>query len=284
MDHDDVFEGEMHLFRSQPDPIDAVVGDEVLDEDFTDIAAIVHELRAAYMPVEPLAPSSALSAFTEVPVGDLLVAAGSKAHGSTHQMAGLPNPKEPRRKKMLSAVGAFVTTLTGKVMLTTAVAAASVGGLHAADVVDLPLLPDKAIEAPLEETPTADEVRQDGETPDQAEAGKATAEASKAAAAEYSEAVREWTDCVAANAGPRGDDEEGCKDRPSPTDFALTELPDQASDGQANKPETPASDGAPGELPYRAGDGQANKPETPAGDRAPRELPGPATDGQPDVP
>ena len=43
---------------------------------------------------------------------------------------------------MLSALSGFVTTLTGKVVLGTAVVATSVGGLHAARVVDVPVLPD----------------------------------------------------------------------------------------------------------------------------------------------
>ena len=45
---------------------------------------------------------------------------------------------------MLAGVTAFVATTTGKLVLGTAVAAASVGGMHAADVVDVPLLPDTA--------------------------------------------------------------------------------------------------------------------------------------------
>lgn len=44
---------------------------------------------------------------------------------------------------MLAGVSSFVATVTGKVVLGGAVAAASVGGLHAADVVDVPGLPDR---------------------------------------------------------------------------------------------------------------------------------------------
>jgi prephenate dehydrogenase len=47
---------------------------------------------------------------------------------------------------MLSALSAFVTSLTGKVVLGTAVVATSVGGLHAGHVVDVPGLPDQATE------------------------------------------------------------------------------------------------------------------------------------------
>lgn len=49
-----------------------------------------------------------------------------------------------RRNKMLTGLGAFVATTTGKIVLGTTVAAASVGGMHAAEVVDVPLLPDQA--------------------------------------------------------------------------------------------------------------------------------------------
>ena len=43
---------------------------------------------------------------------------------------------------MFAGISAFVATTTGKVVLGTAMAAASVGGAHAADIVDLPLLPE----------------------------------------------------------------------------------------------------------------------------------------------
>lgn len=45
--------------------------------------------------------------------------------------------------EFLTAIMSFLATATGKVVAGTAIAATSVGGLHAADVVDLPVLPDR---------------------------------------------------------------------------------------------------------------------------------------------
>ena len=45
---------------------------------------------------------------------------------------------------MLTGVGAFVATTTGKILLGTAIAAASVGGAHVAEVIDVPGFPDYA--------------------------------------------------------------------------------------------------------------------------------------------
>jgi hypothetical protein len=47
-----------------------------------------------------------------------------------------------RRNRVLAGVAAFVATTTGKIVLGTAVAAASVGGAHAAEVIDVPGLPE----------------------------------------------------------------------------------------------------------------------------------------------
>jgi hypothetical protein len=57
---------------------------------------------------------------------------------------------------VLSAVSAFVTSITGKVVLGTAVAAASVGTAHAAHVVDLPGAPRSEPEVIVEQELTSD--------------------------------------------------------------------------------------------------------------------------------
>ncbi len=48
----------------------------------------------------------------------------------------------PRRIPVLTSITAFIGTLSGKVLVGTTVAAASIGGAHATGVVDIPLLPD----------------------------------------------------------------------------------------------------------------------------------------------
>ena len=62
---------------------------------------------------------------------------------STPQLAA-DSPTTSWRPKMLTGIGAFVATTTGKIVLGTTVAAASVGGMHAAEIVDVPLLPEPA--------------------------------------------------------------------------------------------------------------------------------------------
>lgn len=58
-------------------------------------------------------------------------------------VAGQPTSHGSRRRRMLETLSAFVATLTGKVVLGSAAVAASVGGAHAAGVVDVPGLPDR---------------------------------------------------------------------------------------------------------------------------------------------
>jgi hypothetical protein len=75
-----------------------------------------------------------------------------------------PNEHPSRRRRMLSALSTFVATLTGKVVLGTAVAAASVGAAHAVGVVDVPGLPEKATVADVPAIDNAGDNRPDGET------------------------------------------------------------------------------------------------------------------------
>ena len=59
---------------------------------------------------------------------------------------------------MITTIGAFVATTTGKIVLGTAVAAASVGGAHAADIVDVPGMERAPVVVEIEgELPVADE-------------------------------------------------------------------------------------------------------------------------------
>lgn len=110
----------------------------------------------------------------------------------------------------------------------------------------------------------------DGETlPEEAVAGKETADQKRSAAEAYAAAVREWTACVAGNAGAHGDDQsgddtrqpgafdprEGCDERPDPSDYGLTTVPDQASDEAqpgSERDENEADEQRPAELPAPA--------------------------------
>jgi hypothetical protein len=267
MTDDGVPSDEMRWFSSQTDPIDAVLSGDARDEDLLDVAAIVHDLRSAYLPEEPLSHRPALAAFTGAhleadrdwgsSVRDGVPAAAASVAAQTHRV-GVGR----KRNKMLSAISGLVATLTGKVVLGTAVAAASVGGLHAADVVTVPALPNN-------DSPGAEQ-QFDGEpgSPSSASAeGQQTAAEKQAAARAYAEAVQEWTDCVADNAAAQGtaetrttgqfDPREGCGDHPRPQDFGLTDLPSQAADAA----DSTGVGGSPGAafVPTERGD------EVPAG-------------------
>ena len=81
-------------------------------------------------------------------------------HGVTAGGSSLlgTDPPKPRRRKMLTVLSTALTTLTGKVVLGTAIAAAGVGAAHSAGVVDVPGLPDStpAVESPAVDTPASD--------------------------------------------------------------------------------------------------------------------------------
>lgn len=163
---------------------------------------------------------------------------------------------------MLSGLSGFLATVTGKVVLTGAVAAASVGGLHAGDVVDVPGLPDNDPPA-AEQAANADDNAdaQNDDLPDEATEGQQTAEEKQAAAEAYTTAVQDWTDCVSEHAAAQGDETTSttgefdprseCDDRPTPQDFGLTEVPDQADqdgvenseEGRENAPDDPEARG-----------------------------------------
>jgi hypothetical protein len=280
----------MRWIASQTDRIDAVLGGDPVGDDLLDVAAIVHDIRSTYLPVEPLRRSEALAAFTQAH----LDADGTRAAtaGATTSVASAVSVGHARRtelagrnrNQMLSTISGFVGTLIGKAVVGTALAAASVGGLHAADVVDLSVLPDDggpAVEGP---SSSGDQTGQGGQDApsEMGAAGQQTAADKQAAAQALAEAVQEWTDCVAEVAAAQGDGEtratgafdprDTCGEIPQPGDFGLTDLPGQAPDtaqtavesspGAAAVPEQPGSN-APagsGSLPAAPGDAPVSPP------------------------
>jgi len=92
------------------------------------LTTFVADLRSEYSATHEVAASTALAEFLDVI--DL-----TDAPHQTSSVSG-------RGVKAVSALGAFVATTAGKIVLGTAVAAASIGGAHAAELVDVPLLPE----------------------------------------------------------------------------------------------------------------------------------------------
>src|SRR5690606_12326549 len=96
-----VSRAEMRRIGPDRDPIDAVLRGEDEGDDLLDVAALVHDLRAAYTPAGPLVRGPELAAFTEA-----------------HLVTERPGRK---RHAMLTSLSGFLGTLTGKLVLGTAV-------------------------------------------------------------------------------------------------------------------------------------------------------------------
>lgn len=269
MDDRDVAEVEMRWFRPHRDEIDAVVGDDLLDDDLADVAAIVHDLRSAYLRDEPVPRHPALLAFTASPLdenGEPLVTAVSNAHGSAPQMAGLPNRDDTtgRNPKMLSTLTALLAPAAAKIALGTALAAASVGGLEAADVVDL--VPDEA----ETQVTTSDEEREERDVAEQDELQTTDHDAddqTHEGDGGFSEEMELWSSCV--------EEESAAHDGTAPFDpfeACGDEHARYLAPGQDNRPEdvpagpedTPAAV-APESTPTGPEDTPAD--DTPAADR-----------------
>jgi hypothetical protein len=132
MASDDVPPDEMNLFGLTRDPLDAALRGE---SDDPAVTALVRDLRSAYVPEGTRARSDALVAFA----GTAESAAGASTGAPPRQPAA--GPVVPLLRRVAVGVAALAATVTGKVLLGGAVAAAGLGGLHASEVVDVPLLP-----------------------------------------------------------------------------------------------------------------------------------------------
>lgn len=133
MADDDVPPVEMSWIRSRPDALDAALSG---DETDADLLAVVAALRSAYLPEEPLSRSAALNAFCETGVRPVAAPVVE------------PSGWRTASARAAAAVAAFAATVTGKVVLGSAIAAAGVGGMHAAEVIDVPFLPNHDRPAP----------------------------------------------------------------------------------------------------------------------------------------
>ena len=118
----DVPGGEMVPRRRSPDPLADLLSGSAGDAS-DGLGRVAEDLWSAFVPdvLERSAELAALTDRTRPPAPPVLA---------------------PRGRGVKVVVGTFLATLGGKIVLGGAVAAAAVGGLHAAEVVDVPLLPD----------------------------------------------------------------------------------------------------------------------------------------------
>lgn len=138
----DVPPDDMVFFASR-DPLDAALRGETDDPA---LGALVGDLRSAYLAGGDRPRSDALTAFAGPADGPALGTIGTRPDPASSR-------RVPLRRRAAVGVAAFAATLAGKVVLGGAVAAATLGGLHATDVVDVPLLPH---DSTIEGTPPAD--------------------------------------------------------------------------------------------------------------------------------
>ncbi|MGI8686665.1 MAG: hypothetical protein ACR2MO_16510 [Acidimicrobiales bacterium] len=124
--------------------------DDLRDTGHDDLADTIGAIRDRYRNQTPPSVGSQLSAFLHVGLtndkGDLPVTAASNAYGPAPQASGPPHWRTTltnRRQRTMQPITAFLGTIAGKLVLGTAIAAASVGGAYAAGV-DVPGLPDDA--------------------------------------------------------------------------------------------------------------------------------------------
>ncbi len=151
--------------------------DDLRDTGHDDLADTIGAIRDRYRNQAPPSVGSQLSAFVHVGLtndkGDLPVTAASNAYGPAPQASGPPNWRTTltnRRQRTMQPIAAFLGTIAGKLVLGTAIAAASVGGAYAAGV-DVPGLPDDAETTvvvadtdPADESPSDDTSAADNES------------------------------------------------------------------------------------------------------------------------
>jgi len=261
---DDVPPSDMELSPIHLDEIDAATAVDA-DVRLDDVATLVADVRTAYLSDAPLRRSAALTEFLAGPV---------------------MNEVRPAPRRGLRIVAAATAGIAGKVLLGTAVAAASIAGLQANGIIDVPGLPgrsdDSTLAVDVETTTTLDDGVEDstsenGDTADtEGAAGDAPgraisdeAQANQDAAAQFSTAMQDWSACIDAAGGDvvaRG----ACGDRPHPSDFGLGGPP-----AHAGPPE-----GVPGPPSETPGVGNGSGPPADAG--PPAEAGPPADSGKPD--
>ncbi|MDZ7731846.1 MAG: hypothetical protein U5R31_00900 [Acidimicrobiia bacterium] len=133
-----------------------------------DLEEVVHALRRAFPPDEPVVPRGELAAFLGSDESDEGALATSPAAG----VATLDDHRATaRRRRGWAAAATIAGTTAGKIVIgATAAAALATGGLQATGVIDLPVLPGHghrdapAVERPFDERPgagTADARTQD---------------------------------------------------------------------------------------------------------------------------
>jgi chemotaxis protein histidine kinase CheA len=143
---------EMHDDSLTPEAAERLLDGETLSPEFTDLTAMVNDVRTMTSATPTPAVRGALAEY----VGVGLTAAESAeppAPAAVSADLDLTTADQPRRRTVFAEVLTFAGTVSGKLLLGGAVAVASVSGAQATGIVDLPGLPDKETTVVVADTP-----------------------------------------------------------------------------------------------------------------------------------
>ena len=134
---------EMHNDTLSSEEVENLINGTSERPELADVANLFAEVRSFPKMTDTPAPSAALSEFVGVtlthPPEPIML---PDADTPVLSAAGAEVAKPVRRNTMIGHAAAFMATMSGKVVIGTTVAAASIGGAHATGAVDVPFLPD----------------------------------------------------------------------------------------------------------------------------------------------
>ena len=149
---------EMHDDSLTPETAERLIDGEILSPEFADLAAMVNDVStmASATPIPEV--RGALAEYVGVGLTTTETPAITPAAATVS--IDLTTADQPRRKSMFAEAMTFAGTVSGKLLLGGAFAAASVTGAQVSGLVDVPLLPDKT-----ETVVVADDVELPAELP-----------------------------------------------------------------------------------------------------------------------
>ena len=149
---------EMHDDSLTPDTAERLLDGEILSPEFADLAAMVNDVRTMASATPTPAVRGALAEYVGVGLTANESSAIPPATAAVSDDLDLTTADQPRRKSVFAEVLTFAGTVSGKLLIGGAVAAASVTGAQTAGLVDLPGLPDEpttvvVADEPVDEAP-----------------------------------------------------------------------------------------------------------------------------------
>lgn len=151
---------EMHDDSLTPETAERLLDGEILSPEFTDLAAMVNDVRSMTSATPTPAVRGALAEYVGVGLTATESSAEPPAPVAVSADLDLTTADQPRRRTVFAEVLTFAGTVSGKLLLGGAVAVASVTGAQASGIVDLPGLSDEpatvvVTDNPIDEAPAA---------------------------------------------------------------------------------------------------------------------------------